>query len=442
MAIKQQELQRARPKSVHCYQQLCQTLPGGVNSPVRAFKQMEIPPLVAMRGAADLIYDLDEHAYIDYCGSWGALIHGHAHPEIVAQAYAQMQQGSTFGVTTQIEGELALQIQRHLPSMQKMRFVSSGTEAAMSAARLARGCTGRDWIVKFNGNYHGHADFFLIQAGSGVLGLNSSSSSGGIPAEIVRNTVSLPYNQLDICQKFLSDPAHSKRIAAVIIEPIAGNIGCVPADPEFLQMLRSLTREIGALLIFDEVITGFRVDLGGAQGLYGITPDLTCLGKIIGGGFPAAAFGGRADLMEQLAPLGPVYQAGTLSGNPVAMAAGLAALKLLEKDSAHARLLHKTKLLTVPIKAFIEEKGLNMCVQQAGSMFTLFFGRRQVRSMEEAKQLDAQAFAHFFRTLFARGVYFPPLQQETAFVSLAHTEAHLEYTREMILDYLSTLKLP
>jgi glutamate-1-semialdehyde 2,1-aminomutase len=432
------EILNERPKSRLAYELLCEDLPGGVNSPMRAFKQVEMPPLVAARGAGDQLFDADGHAYIDYCCSWGALMHGHAHPALVSAASAQMAQGSTFGITTEIEGQLARQIKKHLPSIEKIRFVSSGTEATMSAARLARGYTGRDWIVKFSGNYHGHADFFLVQAGSGVFGLTPTSTSAGIPQEIVLSTICLPYDDTETCRAFLLDPVHAERIAGVIIEPVAGNMGCVPADPEFLQMLRSATREIGAVLIFDEVITGFRLGLGGAQAYYSIVPDLTCLGKIIGGGFPAAAFGGRAELMNQLAPLGAVYQAGTLSGNPVAMAAGLTALKMLEAPTVYEQLQFKMELLTAPIRERIERKNLNMCLQQIGSMFTLFFGRREVRSMEESKGVDLQAFARFFRFLFNQGVYFPPSQYEAAFISLEHTSEHLEYTRDLILHYLET----
>jgi glutamate-1-semialdehyde 2,1-aminomutase len=432
-----QTMEKVRPQSKTCYEELCTLMPGGVNSPVRSFKNLELSPLVAARGVKDLLYDMDGHSYIDFCGSWGALIHGHAHPEILSAAYTQMQLGTTFGVTTEIEGKLARRIMQHFPSIQKIRFVSSGTEATMSAARLARGYTGRDWIVKFAGNYHGHADFFLVQAGSAVFGLNPTSSSAGIPEEIIRNTICLPYNEIDLCRKFLLDPAHSERIAGVIIEPIAGNMGCVPAQAEFLQMLREVTKAIGAVLIFDEVISGFRVGLGGAQASYGIVPDLTCLGKIIGAGFPAAAFGGCSKIMDQLAPLGSVYQAGTLSGNPVAMAAGLASLQMLEESSLYEKLLEKTNLLTMPIKEFIRKKGINASLQQQGSMFTLFFGKREVRSMEDAKELDLKAFAQFFKALFFRGIYFPPAQHESAFVSLVHTDTHLEYTRDVILDYLS-----
>jgi glutamate-1-semialdehyde 2,1-aminomutase len=417
------------------YQRLCEVIPGGVNSPVRAFKAMEMAPLVAERGMADLIYDVDGHAYIDYCGSWGALIHGHAHPDILDAAYQQMVKGTTFGITSEIEGKLAQKIVEHVSSVEKVRFVSSGTEATMSAVRLARGVTGRQLVVKFTGNYHGHSDGFLVQAGSGVLGLSSTSSSAGVPAESVRHTVSLPYNSVEQCREFLLDPLYREDIAAVILEPIACNMGVVPPSLEFLQMLRSITQEIGALLIFDEVITGFRVALGGAQALYNIQADLTCFGKIIGGGFPAAAFGGRRDVMDALAPLGKVYQAGTLSGNPVAMAAGLRALEMLEVDGIYEELARKTKIITQPVRELLERKGVNACVHQEGSLFTIFFGRKSVSNMDEALALDKQEFTRFFKHLFNKGVYAPPLQQEAWFVSTAHNEEHLERTRDVVMDY-------
>lgn len=433
-----QQKPRLRTQSARIYQRLCEVIPGGVNSPVRAFKALEISPLVAERGAADLIYDADGHAYIDYCGSWGPLIHGHAHPEVLAAASRQMAKGTTFGITTEVEEQLARKIVALVPSVEKVRFVSSGTEATMSALRLARGVTGRQLVVKFNGNYHGHSDAFLVQAGSGVLGLTATSSSAGVPADSVRHTVSLPYNATEQCRSFLLDPARRDTVAAVILEPIACNMGVVPPTIEFLQMLREVTRSIGAVLIFDEVITGFRVALGGAQELYGIRPDLTCFGKIIGGGFPAAAFGGRRDIMDALAPLGSVYQAGTLSGNPVAMAAGLRTLEMLEADGIYPELTRKTDIITAPLKEYLHKKGINACVQQVGSLFTLFFGRRSVANMDEALSLDKAAFSHFFKYLFDNGVYPPPLQQEAWFVSTVHSAAHLEATRDLILDYFST----
>jgi glutamate-1-semialdehyde 2,1-aminomutase len=425
-----------RPKSLRCYERSCEVVPGGVNSPVRSFKGLDINPIVIEEGLGDQIYDLDGHSYVDYCGSWGPLIHGHAHPEIVAAAQHRVAKGMTFGIATAVEEKLARTIIKHMPSIEKIRFVSSGTEATMTAARLARGFTGRDLLVKFSGNYHGHADFFLIQAGSGVFGLTATSSSEGIPNDIVRNTACLPYNDTKALKNFLLDPQNKERIAAVIIEPIAGNMGCVPAEASFLRALRDLTRQIGALLIFDEVISGFRVGLGGAQAFYGIVPDLTCLGKIIGGGFPAAAFGGRKEIMDYLAPLGPVYQAGTLSGNPVAMEAGLRSLEMLEVDGFYEELERKTNIITEPVKEFIASQGISACIQQMGSLFTLFFGKQEVRNMEDAKELNTKMFADFFRYMLARGIYLPPSQYEAWFVSQAHTEAHLQKTRDLVLEYL------
>ncbi len=427
-----------RHKSNACFQKLCEVIPGGVNSPVRSFKGLDLPPLVVDRGEGDYIYDIDGNKYIDYCGSWGPLIHGHAHPAILDAAYQQMLKGTTFGITTSIEEQLARKITTHLPSIEKIRFVSSGTEATMSAARLARGFTGRDLIIKFTGNYHGHADFFLVQAGSGVANLTPTSSSAGIPKEIIENTVCLPYNDSQAINDFFLNPKNRDRIAAVIIEPIAGNMGCVHASPAFLKTLRKLTESIGAVLIFDEVISGFRVGLGGAQAKYKITPDITCLGKIIGGGFPAAAFGGKAEIMHHLAPLGTVYQAGTLSGNPVAMAAGLKALQLLEIDGFYEELERKTRLLIEPIKNLLREKDIPACIQKEGSMFTLFFGRKSVASMEEGRSLNLAEFARFFRHMFMHGIYIPPAQYETWFISSAHTDEHLKLTRDIVLKYFNT----
>lgn len=428
-----------RPKSKKYFEEFSKIVPGGANSPVRAFKGLGIPPMIADRGAGDLVYDADGNVYIDYCGSWGPLIHGHAHPEILSAVQAQLVKGTTFGIISTVEDKLARLIIKHVPSIQKIRFVSSGTEATMSAARLARGFTGRDLIVKFAGHYHGHADFFLVQAGSGVFGLTPTSSSAGIPEDIVRHTACLEFNDSEGCRKFLRDPQNRNRIAGVILEPIAGNMGCVAAKPEFLEMLRTVTREIGALLIFDEVMTGFRVALGGAQALYGIEPDLSCFAKIIGGGFPAAAFGGRAEIMNCLAPLGSVYQAGTLSGNPVAMEAGYQAIKMLERKGAYEELEAKTALLIEPVKQMIQQRGMNACIQGVGSMFTLFFGKKEVHNMEDAKGCDLEAFAHFFRYLFERGVYIPPAQHEAWFVSLVHQDEHLIKTRDLILSYFKTI---
>lgn len=422
-------------KSEEIYQKLCEVIPGGANSPVRAFKEVGGNPLIVEKGIADCIYDVDGRKYIDYCGSWGALIHGHAHPKIVESACNQVRNGSTFGISTEIEEKLARKIIQHMPSIEKIRFVSSGTEATMSVLRLARGYTKKDLIVKFSGNYHGHADFLLVQAGSGVSVLPSSSSSG-IPQDIVRQTISLPYNDIDACLKFFSLPEYRNKIAAVILEPIAGNMGVVPAKIEFLKVLREESKKIGALLIFDEVITGFRVSLGGAQLLNHIVPDLTCLGKIIGGGFPAAAFGGKKEIMDSLAPLGSVYQAGTLSGNPVAMHAGFTALELLEQPGFYEELERKTAIITEPVRRLIQEKQIDGCLQQVGSMFTLFFGSKSIDNGEDAKKVDLKKYAQFFHFLLEEGIYIPPSQNEAWFVSHVHTDEHLLKTRDIVLEFL------
>lgn len=426
----------SRPITEKIYKELCEIIPGGVNSPMRSCKAMKQLPMIASHASGDLVYDVDGKAYIDYCCSWGALIHGHAHPQITQAVQKRVGMGTSFGIATAIEGELTKKMISMVKSLEKIRFVSSGTEATMSAARLARGYTNRDIIVKFNGNYHGHADFFLIQAGSGVLELAQASSTG-IPADIVKHTLSLPYNNIERVRSILNDKNLHNQIAAVIIEPIAGNIGVVPSSHEFLKMLREETQKIGALLILDEVITGFRVASGGAQSLYEITPDITCFGKIMGGGFPAAAFGGRKEIMDKLAPLGDVYQAGTLSGNPVAMEAGLQALNLIEANKEFYKdLENKTHLLTLPIKEAFRKKKLRACIQQVGSMFTLFFGLNEVRDMDDAKLLDGDTYARLFRFLFDNGIYIPPSPHEAWFISSAHEIRHLEETRDLILQFI------
>lgn len=429
---------RHRSKSVEIYNRLCEVIPGGVNSPVRSCRAVNQTPMVVEKGFQDLIYDVDGYSYIDYCGSWGTLIHGHAHPEILDAARTRLALGSTFGITTSIEEKLARQIVNTVDSIEKIRFVSTGTEATMSAIRLARGYTKRELIVKFSGNYHGHADFFLVQAGSGVAGFIPRASSDGIPEEIVKNTISLPYNDVDTCRDTLNDPNYKNRIAAVILEPVAANMGVVPASREFIEMLRKETRKIGALLIFDEVITGFRLGLTGAQGYYNVEPDLTTYGKIMGGGFPAAAFGGKKEIMDCLAPLGSVYQAGTLSGNPIAMEAGLKALQMLEKPDFYKELERKTNLLTQPIKTYLEKTGKKICLPQVGSMFTLFFGSKEVNNFEDTKKLDHETFGKFFRYMFNEGVYIPPLHVEAWFVSMAHSENHLKKTSDLILKFLES----
>lgn len=396
-----------RPKSEKIYADACKVIPGGVNSPVRAFKHVGMSPLIVASGKEDLITDVDGNSYIDYVGSWGALILGHAPAPVLEAVAEQLQRGTSYGATAPIEVQFAERLLRHLPHVDKIRFVSSGTEAVMSAVRLARGFTQRTKIVKFEGNYHGHSDVLMKQA------------------------LVLPYNDIPACLEFFR--AHPD-IAAVVLEPIAGNMGLVPAGAEFLSVLRAETKRIGALLIFDEVISGFRVGLQGAVGLYGIVPDLSCFGKIIGGGFPAAAFGGKKEIMDCLAPIGSVFQAGTLSGNPIAMRAGMATLLEIEQEGFYEELQAKTDLLVRPIQEEIARRDLPACLQAVGSMFTLFFGPRKLEGKEK---LDEERYQEFFQYLFARGVFFPPCAYEAAFVSSVHTKEHLEKTRDLILEYLA-----
>ncbi len=413
------------------FETLQQVIPGGVNSPARAFGGLSAKPILAAQGKGDTLTDVTGKEYIDYCMSWGALILGHANEQVLSAVNSRMQRGTSFGVSTEIEGELAHQVVKMVPSIEKVRFVNSGTEATMSAVRLARGFTGRNTVIKFNGCYHGHADQFLVHAGSGVTQLNSTSSSAGIPDAMVQHTLSLPYNDVETVIQAVKN--HRDDLAAIILEPIAGNMGTVPGSPAFLRMLRKLTQETGALLIFDEVISGFRVAPGGAQELYQITPDLTCLGKIVGGGFPTAAFGGRAEIMDHLAPLGEVYQAGTLSGNPVAMEAGLQQLKQIDTPGFHDSLADKTKRLTDRIRGAL--KGSDSCIQQVGSMFTVFIGKTAVHNGEEAKELDQQRFSDFFSYLLENGIYAPPSPCEAWFTSTAHTDEHLDHTADVITRY-------
>ncbi|MEJ5330188.1 MAG: glutamate-1-semialdehyde 2,1-aminomutase [Desulfobaccales bacterium] len=412
-------------QSARLFQAALKLMPGGVNSPVRAWGAVGGSPRILARGEGARVWDVDGHSYLDYVGSWGPLILGHAHPKVVAAITAAAARGTSFGAPTPGEVELAELLCQAVPSLEMVRLVSSGTEACMSALRLARGVTGRPRVIKFDGCYHGHADSFLVAAGSGVL-TQGIPGSPGVPPAIAELTLSLPYNDLEaVRQAFERYPGE---IAAVIVEPVAGNMGVVPPEPGFLPGLRELTRREGALLIFDEVITGFRVAWGGAQALYGVTPDLTCLGKIIGGGLPVGAYGGRRELMEQLAPLGPVYQAGTLSGNPVAVAAGLATLRTLQEPGVYERLEALGGKLEMGLKETIRAKGLPLCVQRVGSMLTVFFTPGPVRSLTEAQKSDLAAFRHFFQGMLKKGVYLPPSQFEAWFVSLAHTEADLKAT--------------
>ena len=400
-------------------------LVGGVNSPVRAFKAVGGTPLIIDHARGSRLWDVDGREYIDYVCSWGAVILGHAQADVVAAVADQAQRGTSYGMTSPLEIELGERIARALPSIERIRFVSSGTEATMSAIRAARGFTKRDLILKFEGGYHGHADSFLVQAGSGLATFGISSSPG-VPDALARLTLNAPYNDLAVVQEIFR--AHPKEIAAVIVEPVAANMGVVPPVEGFLQELREITRRDGALLIFDEVITGFRLGLGGAQQLFGVSPDLTTLGKIIGGGLPVAAYGGRRDIMEMVSPLGPVYQAGTLSGNPLAMRAGLAMLTQIEAPGLYAALDRKAQRLAEGLRSALAESGIPGQVNIAGSLLTLFFADQPVRDYATARTADAARFAGFFREMLNRGVFLPPSQFEALFVSAAHSDADVDAT--------------
>lgn len=395
-------------------------IPGGVNSPVRSWRAVGGNPLVIARGAGARVVDQEGREYVDLVGSWGPLILGHAHPAIVAAMTEQTKLGTTFGAPTELELQLAQAIVAAIPSVEQVRLVSSGTEATMSSLRLARGATGRERVVKFEGCYHGHVDALLVKAGSGALTLGVPDSAG-IPAALAALTLVAPYNETEAVRRLLRSQGHE--IAAVIVEPVAGNMGVVPPVPGFLEMLREETARSGTVFVFDEVITGFRLGMGGAQVRYGITPDLTCLGKILGGGMPLAAFGGPRRLMEQLAPLGPVYQAGTLSGNPVSVAAGLAAIRTLAKmPDAYERLDALGAEAEQGLREALAATRTEGCVNRVGSMMTLFFGIPSARTFAEVRRADTEAFARFFRGMLDEGFYLPPAQFEAMFWSLAHEE--------------------
>lgn len=421
-------------RSKEIFELLQKTIPGGVNSPVRASKAVGGDPLIVERGEGAMVYDADDNGYIDYIQSWGALIHGHAHPQVTEAVCARAQKGSSFGMSTEIEARLASKIISLMPSIEKVRFVNSGTEATMSATRLARGFTGRQTVLKFSGNYHGHADFFLVKAGSGVAAFAPEASSAGVPHDAVGNTLCCTFNDLEGTRQMIR--SHGDELAAVILEPVAGNMGVVAAAPEFLQMIREETKACGALFIFDEVMTCFRVAKGGAQALYGITPDLTCLGKIVGGGYPVAAFGGRAEIMDYLAPTGPVYQAGTLSGFPLGMEAGLQTLSLVDQDGFYEQLECKAKRLAAGFEEVIAQEELNACVQRVGAMLTLFLGKRKVTNFEEALQCDQKWFADFYWHMRNNGVNLPPLQFEAWFLSAAHSEQQIDHTIHVAAEFL------
>lgn len=407
-------------QSKQAYQEALNYIPGGVNSPVRSFKSIGRTPLFFDKAEGPILTDVDGNEYIDLCASWGVAMVGHSHPDVVGAVVDRVRRGTSFGAPTVEETRLAKKVVEMVPTIEKVRFVSSGTEAAMSAVRLARAYNGRQLIVKFEGCYHGHADHFLVDAGSGVAETGQRLTPG-VPPSFADHTVALPFNDEAALKSFFDDRGYE--VAAVIVEPVPANMGVVPAKTGFLKLLRDLTFQKGALLIFDEVITGFRLARGGAAEFFGIKPDLTVLGKILGGGFPAAAFGGRADIMDKLAPLGPVYQAGTLSGNPVAMEAGFQTLHLLDDVEVYDELHRKSASFLAKLKAIVELYPVKL--NAVGPMFTLFFHKQNPTNFDEVKQCDFENFAWFYRSLLKEGVYFSPSQYEANFITVAHTEQQL-----------------
>jgi glutamate-1-semialdehyde 2,1-aminomutase len=414
-----------RAKSEALFDRAKRTIPGGVNSPVRAFKGVGGTPVFLQRGQGPFVYDVDGNEYVDYVGSWGPLLVGHSHPEVVDAITKTVKDGTGFGAPTEREVEFAEVLCQAVPSMKKVRLVSSGTEATMSALRVARGFTGRELIVKIDGGYHGHADCLLVQAGSGAATLGIPGS-GGVTAGTAKDTLVIPWNDLTALEQVFT--AHAGKIAAIIVEPICGNIGCVPPAAGYLEKMRALTSKDGAVLIFDEVMTGFRVAYGGAQALNKITPDMTCLGKIVGGGLPVAAYGGTAEIMAKVAPDGPVYQAGTLSGNPLAVAAGLKTLEILRRPGSYEQLEKQSAKLVGGIGALAKEAGIALTSNRVGSMFTGFFSASPVTDYATAKKADAARYGKFFHAMLDAGVYLAPSQFEAAFVSLAHDDRAIDRT--------------
>ena len=412
-------------KSDYLFSRAQQLIPGGVNSPVRAFRAVGRTPLFIRHAEGAYITDADWNKYIDYVGSWGPMILGHAHPVVIEAIRAAASRGTSYGAPTELEIDLGAEISAAFPSVEKVRLTSSGTEAAMSAIRLARGFTGRDRIVKFEGCYHGHSDSLLVKAGSGLATFGTPDSAG-VPADFARNTIVVSYNDSDALSKVFAE--QGSEIACVIIEPVAGNMGCVPPGPGYLEAVREITSRHGALLIFDEVITGFRIAYGGAQEFYGVKADLTCLGKIIGGGLPVGAFGGRAEGMDRVAPMGPVYQAGTLSGNPLAVTAGLSMLKLLKDSNPYEELERRSAKLEQGLRDVASRAGIASTVNRVGSMLTAFFTEGPVTDWPSAKTCDTDRYGRFFRAMLDEGVYLAPSQFECAFVSYAHSDELIEKT--------------
>ncbi len=425
MAPSNSQRSRKSERSRAVFAEAGKLLPGGVNSPVRSFAGVGGDPIFAASGAGSRLTDVDGNSYLDYCGSWGPLILGHAHPSVVEAVTRVAQSGLSFGLATEAEVEVAGLVSQNLPSIEMVRFVNSGTEATMSALRVARAFTKRSKIVKFEGCYHGHADGLLVQAGSGVATL-ALPDSAGVPAGYAAETLVCPFNDLEALRVLFE--RHGEDIAAVIVEPVAANMGVVPAAQGYLEGLRSICNNAGSLLIFDEVITGFRVGLGGYQAVAGVRPDLTCLGKIVGGGMPVGAYGGRRDLMELVAPLGPVYQAGTLSGNPLATAAGIATLRAISAPGFYDQLEAKTARLTDALRASAAAAGVAVQINRVGSLFTVFFTDGAVTEYASARQANTARHAAFFHKLLDSGVYFPPSQFEAVMVSAAHSEEDLDDT--------------
>jgi len=426
----------SRSKSHDEYQRACHVIPGGVNSAARAFGAVGGNPVVIVRAEGPYLFDIDGNRYIDYIGSWGPMILGHGDATVVSAVQKALHRGFSYGAPTPAETEMAELLAQAVPSIEMVRMTNSGTEAAMSALRVARGVTGRSGVIKFAGCYHGHADALLVKAGSAATTLGIPSSPG-VPEGATRDTLVLPFNDVDAVAQTLD--VHRGEIAAVILEPIVGNMGVVPSREGFLPGLRRLCDQHGALLIFDEVITGFRVAWGGAQKLFDVTPDLTVLGKVIGGGMPVGAFGGRRDIMSRVAPSGPIYQAGTLSGNPVAMACGLATLRRLRGGGIYETLEQHAARLAAGLEAAAKKAGVDCCVQRAGSMLTLFFQRGPVRDYDSALHSDTAAFSRFFWAMIERGVYWPCSQFEALFVSAAHSDADIDATLSAAEQALSVV---
>ena len=414
-------------KSEQLFEQAQKIIPGGVNSPVRAFNGVGGTPCFIKRAQGAYIYDADDNAYIDYVGSWGPMILGHNHPAILEAVITTAKNGLSFGAPTEIEITMAEKVRELVPSMESLRMVSSGTEATMSAIRLARGYTGRDKILKFEGCYHGHADALLVKAGSGALTLGVPNSPG-IPEDFAKHTLTVSYNNIEEVKEIFAK--YADEIACIIVEPVAGNMNCIPPVEGFLEGLRQVCDQYSSVLIFDEVMTGFRVALGGAQAHYNIKPDLTTLGKVIGGGMPVGAFGGKQEIMDYIAPVGPVYQAGTLSGNPIAMAAGLASLTELAQGNKHQQLTAATEKLAMGLKAAAERNGISLSVNYVGAMFGFFFteDKNPITTYEQATQCDGEMFKRFFHLMLDEGVYLAPSSYETGFLSTAHTDDIIEKT--------------